>query len=160
MLFDALRESLIQQIAQAEHPREKAIDVMCEIQKHYGYMSDEAIKEAAGLLGMTPLELEELATFYDFIFREPVGRYVIQLCDSAMCLINDYETVRDHLCARLQIGMGETSADGLFTLLPACCIGYCDRAPAMLINRGVYGYLTEQKIDEILDRLILEAKTS
>lgn len=159
MLLDPLRESLVRQIAQAEHPREKAIDVMCEIQNHYGHMSDEAMNEAAELLGMTPLELEELATFYNFIFREPVGRYVIQLCDSAMCLINEYQTIRDHLCARLQVGMGETSADGLFTLLPACCIGYCDRAPAMLINRKVYGYLTKQRIDEILDGLILEAKT-
>jgi NADH-quinone oxidoreductase subunit E len=64
-----------------------------------------------------------------------------------------YESLRDHLCTKLGIEMGETTADGLFTLLPVCCVGYCDRSPAMLINREVYGNLTPEKIDEILERL-------
>ena len=108
---------------------------MFAVQEHYGYLSDAALAEAAGLLGMTPLELDELATFYTFTFREPVGKYVIHVCDSVVCWMNGYASVRDYLCRRLAIGMGETTADGLFTLLPVCCIGYCDRSPAMLVNR-------------------------
>ena len=160
MLLEELKESLVREISEAEYPREKAIDVMFEIQKHFGHMSDEAMNEAAELLGMTPVELEEIATFYDFIFREPVGKYVIHICDSAMCWINGYQTVLDYLLSRLNIKMGETTADGLFTLLPACCIGYCDRAPAMLINRKVYGNLTPDKIDGILEKLTKEARSS
>lgn len=160
MLLEELKESLVREISEAEYPREKAIDVMFEIQKHFGHMSDEAMNEAAELLGMTPVELEEIATFYDFIFREPVGKYVIHICDSAMCWINGYQAVLDYLLSRLNIKMGETTADGLFTLLPACCIGYCDRAPAMLINRKVYGNLTPDKIDGILEKLTKEARSS
>jgi NADH-quinone oxidoreductase subunit E len=109
--------------------------------------------EAAELLGMTPLELEELATFYTFTYREPVGRYVIHVCDSLICWMDGYRSVRDYLCERLEIQPGQTTADNRFTLLPVCCIGYCDYAPAMLINRRVYGNLTPQKIDAILKEL-------
>lgn len=150
MLPKALKDRLEAEIRNAEHPRELAVDVMFAIQDHCGYLSDEALAEAAAMLGMTPLELDELATFYTFTFREPVGKYVIHVCDSVVCWMNGCETVRDHLCRRLGIGVGETTADGLFTLLPVCCIGYCDRSPAMLVNRRVYGELTPEKIDGIL----------
>lgn len=148
-----LREKLQQQIAAVAHPRELAVDVMFALQEHYGYLSDRAMAEAAELLGMTPLELEELATFYTFTYREPVGRYVIHVCDSLICWMEGYRSVRDYLCERLEIQPGQTTADKLFTLLPVCCIGYCDYAPAMLINRKVYGNLTPQKIDAILKEL-------
>ena len=152
MLPKELRESLEALIRQVEHPRELAVDVMFAIQDHYGYLGDEALAEAAGLLGMTTLELDELATFYTFTFREPVGKFVIHVCDSVVCWMNGYETVRGYLCRKLGIKVGETTADGLFTLLPVCCIGYCDRSPAMLVNRRVYGNLTPEKIDDILEK--------
>jgi NADH-quinone oxidoreductase subunit E len=153
MLPEELADRLAEEIARADHPREEAIDVMMAVQDHYGYLSDEALGEAAALLKMTNLELEELATFYTFIYREPVGKYVIHLCDSVICWMDGYESLRDHLGKKLGIRMGETTADGLFTLLPVCCIGYCDRSPAMLINRKVYGNLTAEKIDGIIEKL-------
>ena len=155
-----LRESLREMIAGAEHPRELAIDVMFALQDHYGYLSDEAVEEAAKLLALSALELEEIATFYTFLFREPVGRYVIHVCDSVVCWMNGYESVKDYLCRTLRVGLGETTVDGLFTLLPVCCIGYCDRAPAMTINRRVFGSLTHEKIDRILTRLKDQAQYS
>jgi len=159
MLPKELRERLEAEIKHVEHPRELAVDVMFAVQEHYGYLSDAALAEAAVLLGMTPLELDELATFYTFTFREPVGKYVIHVCDSVVCWMNGYASVRDYLCRRLAIGMGETTADGLFTLLPVCCIGYCDRSPAMLVNRRVHGELTPEKIDGILEKLREEARS-
>jgi len=157
MLPKELKERLEAEIKSVEHPRELAVDVMFAVQEHYGYLSDAALAEAAGLLAMTPLELDELATFYTFTFREPVGKYVIHVCDSVVCWMNGYASVRDYLCRRLAIGLGETTADGLFTLLPVCCIGYCDRSPAMLVNRRVHGELTPEKIDGILEKLRGEA---
>ena len=157
MLSEELKKSLIDKIASVEHPRELVVDVMFELQDHYGFLSDEALEEAALLLGMTPLEMEELATFYTFIFREPVGKYVIHVCDSIICWMNGYESIRDFLSQKLGIKMGETTSDGVFTLLPVCCIGYCDRAPAILINRKVYGPLTPAKLDKILEELRTEA---
>ena len=157
MLSEELKKSLIDKIARVEHPRELVVDVMFALQEHYGFLSDELLEEAASLLNMTPLEMEELATFYTFIYREPVGRYVIHVCDSVICWMDGYESIRDYLTQKLGIQMGETTSDGLFTLLPVCCIGYCDRSPAILINRIVYGPLTPEKLDEILDKLRTEA---
>jgi NADH-quinone oxidoreductase subunit E len=156
MLPEALKASLQEMISSAEHPRELVVDVMLAFQDHYGFLSDEALEEAAGLLGMTPLEMEELATFYTFFYREPVGKYVIHVCDSVICWMDGYESIRDYLCGKLGIKMGETTPDGLFTLLPVCCIGYCDRSPAILINRKVYGPLTSEKLDTILEELRTE----
>jgi NADH-quinone oxidoreductase subunit E len=88
-----------------------------------------------------------------FLFREPVGKYVIHVCDSVICWMDGYESIRNYLCQKLKINVGETTADGLFTILPVCCIGYCDRAPAILINRKVYGHLTLKKLDAIMEKL-------
>jgi len=153
MLPNELKKSLEEKITHAEHPREMVVDVMLALQEHYGYLSDDAVEAVAALLGMSPLEVEELASFYTFIYREPVGKYVIHVCDSVICWMDGFESIQDYLCRKLDIAVGDTSADGLFTLLPVCCIGYCDMSPAMLINRKVYGNLTPQKIDEILDKL-------
>ena len=153
MIPQELREELERKIDGAAHPREMAIDVMVTLQNHFGYLSDEALKEGAALVGMTPLEMEELATFYDFIYRQPVGRYVIHICDGVVCWMNGYRNIFDHLCRRLGIGVGETTPDGMFTLLPTACIGYCDLSPAVLINRRAYGPLTPAKIDALLEEL-------
>jgi len=157
MLPNVLKESLEKQIAHADHPRELVVDIMLALQEHYGHLSDEAVEEAAVLLGMSPLEIEEVATFYTFIYREPVGKYVIHVCDSVICWMDGYESIKDYICKKLDIDLGGTTADSLFTLLPVCCIGYCDQSPAMLINRKVYGHLTRQKVDEILEKLRSEA---
>jgi NADH-quinone oxidoreductase subunit E len=159
MLPNELKESLEEKIAHADHPREMVVDVMLALQEHYGFLSDDAVEAVAALLGMSPLEVEELATFYTFIYREPVGKYVIHVCDSVICWMDGVESIsiQDYLCRKLDIAVGATSADGLFTLLPVCCIGYCDLSPAMLINRKVYGHLTPQKLDEIIDKLRSEA---
>ncbi len=157
MLPKELLQTLQAQIARVDHPRELAVDIMFALQNYYGYLSDEALEEGAHLLGMTPLELEEIATFYDFVYREPVGKYVIHICDGVVCWINGYNSVLDYLSKKLGIRPGETTEDGLFTILPTACIGYCDLSPAMLINGRAYGPLTPEKIDDILNRLRSEA---
>ncbi len=160
MLPAELLNDLRTQIERAEHPRELAVDVMFALQNHYGYLSDEALEEGASLLKMTTLELEELATFYDFIYREPVGKFVIHVCDGVVCWMNGLQSVVDHLYQRLGIRPGETTEDGLFTLLPTACIGYCDLSPAVLINGRPYGPLTSEKIDDLLERFKGEVKRS
>jgi len=153
MLPDDIKNSLVEKINQVDHPREMVVDVMFAIQEHYGHLTDEGVEEAARLVGMSPLEVEQLATFYTFVYREPVGKYVIHVCDSVICWMNGFESIKDYLSQKLGIQDGETTADGLFTMLPVCCVGYCDRSPAILINRKVYGNLTNEKIDEIIEQL-------
>ena len=155
MLPEEKREQLKKQIQESESPREQAINVMFALQKQYGYLSDEAVKEAAEILGMTPLEIDELATFYDFIYREPVGTYVIHVCDSSICWMYGEEPVMAYLSKKLGVAPGETTKDGLFTILPTCCVGYCDHAPVMLINGKPYGPLTPDTIDTILETIRL-----
>jgi NADH-quinone oxidoreductase subunit E len=157
MLPEHIREPLVQKIAAAEHPRELVVDVLLALQGHYGHLSDPAMEEAAGLLAMTPLELDELATFYTFLYREPVGRYVIHVCDSLICWMEGAERLGDHIGRRLGIAPGQTTADGLFTLLPVCCIGYCDRAPAILVNGRAHGPLTPESLDHLLEELRAKA---
>jgi NADH-quinone oxidoreductase subunit E len=157
MLPKELKESLTKHIASVAHPRELVVDVIFAVQDHYGYLTDEAVVEVAELLDMSPLEVEELATFYNFVYRKPVGKYVIHVCDSLVCWMAGYESLVHHLSQKLGIKMGETTQDGLFTLLPVCCIGYCDRAPAVLINKKVYGPLTVEKLDDLLEKLEAEA---
>jgi NADH-quinone oxidoreductase subunit E len=99
---------------------------------------------------MTPAELDAVATFYNLIFRKPVGKHVILVCDSVSCWIMGYERILQHLRDRLGIVLGETTADGVFTLLPIVCLGACDQAPAMMIDDELYGDLDAAKIDEIL----------
>ena len=156
MLSKELLEELQKKIAEAEHPRELVVDVMFALQNYYGYLTDEALEEGARLLEMTPLELEELATFYDFIYRDPVGKFVIHICDGVVCWMNGYGSVMNYLSEKLGIKPGDTTKDGLFTLLPTACLGYCDLSPAMLINGRAYGPLTPEKIDDILERLRAE----
>lgn len=156
MLSEELRNQLKEQIAGAEHPRERMIDVMYTLQNYYGYLSDEAVLEAAELLNMTALEIEELATFYDFIYREPVGKFVIHVCDGCVCWLLGHQSVLEYLQKKLGISIGETTLDGMFTLLPVACIGYCDHAPAMLVNGVPHGPLTPERIDEILETLRTE----
>jgi NADH-quinone oxidoreductase subunit E len=153
MIPEELREHLKTRIAEAESPREQAINVMYEIQRHYGYLTDEGVHEAAALLGMTPLEVEELATFYDFIYREPVGRFVLHVCDGVVCWMFHEGSLFDYLCQKLGVCAGEVTADGMFTVLPTACIGYCDQAPAMVVNGQFFGNLSPHRIDKILEQL-------
>jgi len=157
MVPPELKDRLANMIAGAPHPRELAVDVMFALQESLGYLTDEAVLAASDLLGMDPVEIEGLATFYTFVYREPVGRYVIHVSDSLLCELDGGQTVKDYLSRKLGINDGQTTADGLFTLLPVCCIGHCDRAPAMLVNKIIYGPLTPDHIDDVIAKLTADA---
>lgn len=139
-------------IKEAGQKRSACIDALKIVQRHRGWVSDEAIEDVSGLLGMSPDELDGIATFYSLIFRRPVGRHVILICDSVSCWVMGYGKILSQLRRRLGIGPGETSADGKFTLLPVACLGICEHAPALIIDTEVYGDLDEQRLDEILAR--------
>jgi len=121
------------------------------IQKYHRWVSDEAVKELAELLLLSPAAVDSVATYYNLIFRRPVGRHVILVCDSVSCWIMGYNQILDHLKKRLAIGYGETTADDRFTLLSVSCLGTCDHAPAIMIGEDLHRDLTVDKLDKILD---------
>ena len=138
--------------AEIAHPRELVIDVLRAIQGNRGWVPDEGVELTGEILGLAPLQVEEVATFYDKIYRLPVGRRVIHLCDSICCWSRGAEDLYGYLQERLGIAPGETTADGAFTLLPTCCLGNCGEAPAMMIGLTMYGNLTRERVDEILEK--------
>jgi NADH-quinone oxidoreductase subunit E len=136
------------------YPRKQGvcIEALKVIQQHRGWVSDESIRDLADFLEMTPDELDSVATFYDKIFRRPVGKHVIFVCDSVSCWIMGYDRVRERLTQLLGTKLGETSADGRFTLLPNVCLGACDHAPVLMIGSDLHRDIEPDKIEEILDR--------
>ncbi|MBD3336268.1 MAG: NADH-quinone oxidoreductase subunit NuoE [Candidatus Eisenbacteria bacterium] len=131
--------------------RSASIEALKIVQQHRGYVSDEGMHDLAEFLELSPHELESVATFYNLIFRKPVGRHVILLCDSISCWIMGYESIRSYLESKLGIAMGQTTEDGRFTLLTIPCLGACDHAPAMMIDGDLHLDLTPERIDELLE---------
>ena len=120
------------------------------IQKRHRWVSDEAIKELGEILSMSPEAVDSVATYYNLIFRRPVGRHVILVCNSVSCWVMGYEKLLSALSNKLAIKYGETTADDRFTLLPIVCLGTCDHAPALMIDEDLHRDLTTDKLDEIL----------
>jgi NADH-quinone oxidoreductase subunit E len=141
--------------AEAVHyPKRDAvcIDALKIVQRHRGWVSDESVRDIAGHLGMSPTDVDSVATFYNLIFRRPVGRHVIMVCDSVSCWIMGHDRIREHLQQRLGIEYGGTTADGRFTLLPIVCLGCCDHAPAMMVDNDLHADLDPPKLDIALER--------
>jgi NADH-quinone oxidoreductase subunit E len=137
----------------AHYPKREAgcIDALKIVQRHRGWVSDESVHEIAVHLGMSATDVDSVATFYNLIYRKPVGRHVISICDSVSCWIMGYEQMRKHLHERLGIGFGETTPDNRFTLLPTVCLGCCDHAPAMMVDSDLHSDLDPEKIDAQLE---------
>lgn len=138
------------EIAKFPQKRHACLDALMIVQKQRGYVSDEALSDVAVYLEMSPTELDGIATFYNLIYRKPVGRCVIRLCDSVCCHIMGYEEVRKSIKEHLGIDWGQTSADKQFTLLPAQCLGTCDHAPAMMINEKLYQNVDPKQVKDLV----------
>jgi len=147
-----LRTAIVEAMHHHGGPRAAMLESLRMIQQAHGWVSDAQLEEAAAILGVTTAEMEDVATFYSLIFRQPVGERVILMCDGASCYLNGGEDVRDAVMARLGIGFGQTTPDGKYTLINIACVGGCDRAPAAVIGRDrkLVGPLTPETIDEIL----------
>jgi NADH-quinone oxidoreductase subunit E len=150
MLTEHELRDIEEEVEHSPTPRSVCVDALMIIRRHRGWVSDEALADLAAVLGMTTAELESVATFYNLVFREPVGRHVIMVCDSISCFLTGEERLLDHLERRLGIKLGETTEDNMFTLLPTVCLGHCDIAPVMMLDDQIIGNLTEDKIDQIL----------
>lgn len=152
MLTPEERRDIEEGLVQYRERRSGAIEALKVVQRRRGWVSDDGVKDVAGILGMSPEEVDGVATFYNLIFRAPVGRHVILLCDSVSCWAMGHDKVREALRAKLGIGMGETTGDGRFTLLPIACLGACDRAPAMMVDEELFGPLDPETVGDVLDR--------
>lgn len=127
-----------------------AIDALKIVQVYRGWISDESLNAIAKLLGMSAEELDGIATFYNLIYRQPVGEKVILYCDSVSCWLMDGDKVCKKMKQKLNVDYGETTADNKYTLLPVTCLGDCDHAPAMMVGDELHHDLTVDNIEEHL----------
>ena len=135
-----------------EDTRAASIDALKIVQKHRGWVPDEALYGIADVLGIPASDIEGVATFYSRIFRQPVGRHVIFVCDSIACFLTDYEAIVTALRQQLGIGFGESTPDGRFTLLPICCLGNCDKGPSIMIDDDTHGPVRPDQVARLLEQ--------
>jgi NADH-quinone oxidoreductase subunit E len=154
MLTEEEKKEITEEIKLYPYIQAACLDALKVVQSHRGWVSDEAIRDVADFLEMSPAEVDGVATFYSRIYRHPVGRNIILLCDSMSCMVMGYEPLYDHLAKKLGIRFGETTPDNRFTLLPVSCLGDCDRAPAIMINHELYDNMTEENIDRLLEKFL------
>ena len=150
MLTAEEKREIEKAIEQVPVKKAACVEALKIVQEHRRWISDESLKEVAAFMEMSAEELDSVATFYNLIFRKPVGRHVILLCDSISCWVMGYESIRAQLTKRLNINYGETSADDRFTILPNPCLGTCDCAPALMIDNDLYRNITVEQLDDIL----------
>jgi NADH-quinone oxidoreductase subunit E len=154
MLTDKELEEINEEKKLYPYPGAACIDALKIVQHHRGWISDEALEDIADELSLSADEVDSVATFYTRIYRKPVGRNIILVCEGISCMIMGYESVYGYISKKLNIGFGETTTDGRFTLLPVSCLGDCDHAPVLMVNDDHYRNVTIGQIDNILGNYI------
>ncbi len=144
------------ELAHLPYKSAAAIDALKIVQQHRGWVSDDSLVAIARHLEMSADELDGIATFYNLVFRHPVGEQVILLCKSVSCWIKGCDKIQQTISEQLGIGLGETSADNRYTLLPVTCLGDCDHAPAMMVGKTLHHDLTPASIKTLLGNAALD----
>lgn len=135
------------------------IPVLHLAQEEFGGWLDVPVMDyVATLISIKPIEVYEVATFYSMFNMKPVGKYVLEVCQTGPCMVSGSDKIIDHIKNKLGIDAGETTADGLFTLKPAECLGACGYAPMMQLGKHFREHLTPEKVDAILEELRAAAK--
>jgi NADH-quinone oxidoreductase E subunit len=153
-MFSKSIEKEFQQLL-LKYPSKKSalIPALYIVQREMGYVKPDGIEYVAKLLGMSPAQILEVASFYTMLFLKPVGKNVLWVCHNLSCNLCGAEDVILHLEKSLGVRAGETTADGLFTLLRQECLASCDTAPVMQVNDDYEENLTLKRVDEIIDKL-------
>ena len=145
-------QAIDHEVALVPYKKAAVIEALKIVQQSRGWISDESVGAIAEHLEMSAAAVDSVATFYNLIFRKPVGRHIILLCDSISCYVMGYKKLYDALQQHLKIKFGETTADKKFTLLPNACLGCCDHAPALMIGEDLYRDIKVEELEKILDK--------
>jgi NADH-quinone oxidoreductase subunit E len=148
-------KSLLREKYFPRYPTKRAVTLpaLHLVQHTYGWIPMQALQEVAEFLELAPAEVLDTATFYEEYWLKPKGKYLIQVCRSLSCELCGSDKITEHLKQKLNIEIGETTADKKFTLIELECLGSCGTAPAALVNEVLHENLTAQKLDEALDQL-------
>ncbi|MCC7286620.1 MAG: NAD(P)H-dependent oxidoreductase subunit E [Burkholderiaceae bacterium] len=160
-LSDATRERFAREVAKypSEQKQSAVLACLSIVQQEQGWVGPEAEEAVAAYLGMPPIAVSEVTSFYNMYNRQPVGRFKLNVCTNLPCQLRNGQHALEHLCRKLGIDEGGTSSDGLFTVQKCECLGACADAPVMLVNdRQMVSWMTDARLDELVDALKASAK--
>lgn len=149
----ALREKINEVIIRYPKKEAALLPVLWLVQREVGCLREDEERFVAEVLELKPMKVREVVTFYTMFLRRPVGRFHLQVCSNLSCTLLGTGPLLDYLQKKLGIGVGETTADGRFTLSAVECLGACEQAPCMMVNFDYHGRLDKDKIDKILEGL-------
>ncbi len=156
MISDATKQRFAKEVAKYPSDQKQSAVMACLsiVQQELGYVSTDSEKVIAEYLGMAPMAVHEVTTFYNMYNQRPVGKYKLNVCTNLPCQLRDGNKALKHLEAKLGISMGDTTPDGLFTLQQSECLGACADSPVMLVNdRSMCSFMTNEKLDQLVDGL-------
>jgi NADH-quinone oxidoreductase subunit E len=156
MISDATRARFDREVAKYPPEQKQSAVMACLsiVQQEQGWVSMEAEQAVADYLGMPPIAVHEVTTFYNMYNQQPVGKYKLNVCTNLPCQLRDGQKALNHLCSKLGVEMGGTTADGLFTVQQSECLGACADAPVMLVNdRNMCSFMSNDKLDQLVDGL-------
>ena len=160
-LSEATKARFAREVAKypADQKQSAVMACLSIVQQEQGYVSPEAEVAVAHYLGMPPIAVHEVTTFYNMYNQQPVGQFKLNVCTNLPCQLRDGEKALKHLCSKLGVDKGGTTADGLFTVQESECLGACADAPVMLVNdRQMVSFMSNQRLDELIDTLKAHAK--
>jgi len=162
VLSDTTRARFEREVAKYPPDQRRSAVIACLgiIQDEQGWVSRENEELIAEYLGIPPIAVYEVTTFYNMFNQQPVGRFKFNVCTNLPCKLRDGQHALDHLCSRLGVEEGGTTADGLFTVQPSECLGACADAPVMLVNdRSMCSFMSNDRLDQMIDGLRQAATT-
>lgn len=156
MISDATKARFAKEVAKypADQAQSAVMACLSIVQQELGFVSTDSEKAVADYLGMAPMAVHEVTTFYNMYNQRPVGKYKLNVCTNLPCQLRDGAKALKHLEEKLGVTMGQTSVDGLFTLQQSECLGACADAPVLLVNdRSMCSFMSNDKLDQLVDSL-------
>ena len=156
MITDATRARFDKEVAKypADQKQSAVMACLAIVQQEQGYVSAESEKAIAAHLGMPPIAVHEVTTFYNMYNQQPLGTFKFNVCTNLPCQLRDGQQALDHLCHKLGVAEGGTTSDGMFTVQKSECLGACADAPVMLVNdRQMVSFMSNARLDELIETL-------
>jgi NADH-quinone oxidoreductase subunit E len=156
LLSEAMQQRFAREVAKFPPDQKQSAVMACLaiVQQELGFVSQDSELAVADYLGMPPIAVHEVTTFYNMYNQQPLGKYKLNVCTNLPCQLRDGEQALEHICSRLGVEEGGTTADGMFTVQKSECLGACADAPVMLVNdRQMLSFMSNERLDELLAML-------
>jgi NADH-quinone oxidoreductase E subunit len=144
----------------ADRKRSAVLAALYLAQNQQGYITGSAMQHIAGILEITPADVEDVVSYYTMFYTKPVGKFVLSVCRTLSCALNGAERVTEEICSALHIAPGQTDASGTFTLVEVECLGACDRAPVVMVNDAWHEHLAPDAVATWLEDLRVKGESS